>query len=260
MTGLALNIRSKVYPGGVETLRDCQFSAAPGEFVAIVGPSGAGKSTLLNIAAGLDRDFDGELVRPPSRPSKGQGLSPSALSFMFQEPRLMPWLSVRENIALVLSEPKAHDAAIDRILRTMGLQDFSQAYPAQLSGGMRRRAALARAFICQPSLLLMDEPFTSIDAPTAEALRRSLLDLWGEQKPTILFVTHQLTEALALADRVVFMSARPARVIFEHVCALSRPRDLDLGSHQAIADSLLMAQPGLLQGGLLGQLQGGPAR
>lgn len=242
MSGFSLHIQHKTYPNGVEALRDCRLHAAPGEFVAIVGPSGAGKSTLLNIVAGLDRDFTGELNLPETSQSKGQ------LSFMFQEPRLMPWLTVRDNVQLVLPPHQQRTQATDLLLEAVGLSAFAQAFPAQLSGGMRRRVALARAFVGQPSLLLMDEPFTSLDAPTATALRQLLLDLWQDQSPTVLFVTHQLTEALALADRIVFMSDRPARVIHEHACTGTRPRELDLGTQQAAADQLLSNYPGLLQG------------
>jgi ABC-type nitrate/sulfonate/bicarbonate transport system ATPase subunit len=253
MNALSLCVRHKTYAGGVEALRQCQLSAKPGEFVAIVGPSGAGKSTLLNIVAGLDRDFDGELTLPvlTHHSSQGDERACSPLSFMFQEPRLMPWLSVRDNVGLVLRQPQTCESEISALLDTMGLSDFAQAYPAQLSGGMRRRVALARAFIGQPSLLLMDEPFTSLDAPTASALRQLLLHMWHQQRPTILFVTHQLTEALALAERVVFMSKRPARVIFEHRCSAPWPRDLDLAAYQSAAEALMREQPGLLNGQLL---------
>ncbi len=194
------------------------FSLAPGEFVALIGPSGCGKTTLLQIVAGLDPEFDGS-IRWPNLGHDGQ----PRLGYVFQNPRLLPWLSVRDNIALVLDRPSDHTARIDSLIRAMGLGEFSRYRANRLSVGMQRRAALARAFAVEPHLLLMDEPFVSLDSPTADQLRGLLLDVWSARRSNVLFVTHDLREATMLADRILFLSTSPARVIAEEGVAV--PRD-----------------------------------
>jgi sulfonate transport system ATP-binding protein len=245
---LDVNIRRKRYAGAgaaaVETLR---FSAFPGEFVAIVGPSGAGKSTLLNIISGLDRDLDGE-VKVDGQPLHPGGATPVRIGFVFQEPRLMPWLTVLDNLLLVLDKEPQSVARCRHLLSEVGLAEVEQAFPSQLSGGMQRRVALARAFAVRPELLLMDEPFLSLDAPTAARLRDLLLTLWGELRPTVLFVTHHLREALALAERVLFLSKGPGRVVLEVPVQLARPRQLDDASVGELHDRLLAQYPDLLSG------------
>ncbi|UJS25473.1 ABC transporter ATP-binding protein [Thiothrix winogradskyi] len=240
---LSINIPHKTYPNGVCALQDLHLTAERGEFIALVGPSGTGKSTLLNIIAGLDQDFVGQIAYPPQ----------ATLSFMFQEPRLMPWLSVADNIRLVLDAPQyqtdsARFTRMDTLLQQLDLQDFRDSFPKQLSGGMKRRVALVRAFVTQPSLLLMDEPFQSLDEPTAQELRQLLLTLWAENAPTVLFVTHSLNEALLLADRVIFLSARPARVILDYRVPLPRPRPLATSALQPLQVTLLQEYPALLSG------------
>ena len=247
MNHLDVNIRRKRYAGAgaaaVETLR---FSAFPGEFVAIVGPSGAGKSTLLNIISGLDRDLDGEVQGQPLH--AGGAATPVRIGFVFQEPRLMPWLTVLDNLLLVLDKEPQSVARCRHLLSEVGLAEVEHAFPSQLSGGMQRRVALARAFAVRPELLLMDEPFLSLDAPTAARLRDLLLTLWGELRPTVLFVTHHLREALALAERVLFLSRGPGRVVLEVPVHLARPRQLDDASVGELHDRLLAQYPDLLSG------------
>jgi ABC-type nitrate/sulfonate/bicarbonate transport system ATPase subunit len=206
---------------------------APGELVALLGPSGCGKSTLLHIVAGLDRDFVGRIRWPGLRSEH-----PPRLGYVFQNPRLLPWLSVRDNIALVLDRPSAHAARIDSLLDAMGLADFRRLHANRLSVGMQRRAALARAFVVEPHLLLMDEPFVSLDAPTANQLRGLLLDVWDARRSNVLFVTHDLREATMLADRILFLSAPPARVIREESVGLPRESRKDQEAVAARYDQL----------------------
>ena len=248
VSGLKVTVKRKVYPStGVCALADMEFDASPGEFLAIVGPSGAGKSTLLNIIAGLDIDlegdvhFDGRLLHQATTPM-------TRIGFMFQEARLMPWLTVLDNVQLVLEPNHNGTDYARRLLEQVELSDFETAYPGQLSGGMQRRLALARAFSVRPALLLMDEPFLSLDAPTASRLRNLLLQLWQDLRPIVIFVTHNLREALALADRVLFFSNRPARVVLSFPIDIRRPRDLEDPRISELHDRLLSEYPDLLSG------------
>ena len=188
-------------------LAPIELQLNPGEFVVLVGPSGCGKSTLLHIVAGLDRAFRGKILWPTAR--RGS----SRLGYVFQNPRLLPWLRVRDNIELILEKPSTKQSRVDALLHATGLDEFGHFYPDQLSLGMQRRVALARAFAVEPYLLLMDEPFVSLDQPTANQLRELLIRVWSTHRSTVLFVTHDLLEAVTLADRIVFLSASPARVI-----------------------------------------------
>ncbi|MDH3527225.1 MAG: ABC transporter ATP-binding protein [Gammaproteobacteria bacterium] len=245
---LEVNIRRKIFPGAdVAAVEGLMLSALPGEFVAIVGPSGAGKSTLLNLVAGLDREMDGD-IQVDGQPLHADGLMRVRLGFVFQEPRLMPWLTVIDNLMLVLENSTDSVERVRHLLREVGLSDIEQSFPNQLSGGMQRRVSLVRAFVMRPELLLMDEPFLSLDAPTAARLRLLLLTLWGELHPTVLFVTHQLREALALADRVLFLSSSPGRVVLEVPVQLPRPRELGDASIGELHDRLLVQYPELLSG------------
>lgn len=220
---LAADIREKRYPGARGgkphvALAGLSLQAAAGELVALVGPSGCGKTTFLNIVAGLDRDFTGEVTLAP-RPD-GQ---PARIGYVFQEPHLLPWRTVYENIALVLP-PRGANAIVEDMLKAVGLAGARDLYPPQLSGGMSRRVAIARAFAIEPDLLLMDEPFVSLDDDTVEQLRSLLLGLWHARPTTVLFVTHDLREALVLADRLLLLSAAPAHVVAELPVSLARNR------------------------------------
>ena len=218
--GVSIDIAEKTYPGragvrAVTALRKMRVRIAPSEFCVITGPSGCGKTTLLNIVAGLDQDFAGTLgFAPPD----GAALR---IGYVFQGPRLLPWRTVRENVALVLARP-ADRAGLEGLLADVGLADVVDAYPAQLSGGMTRRVALARAFAIAPDLLLMDEPFLSLDAAAADRLRSLMLRLLTTRPATVLFVTHDLAEAVALADRILVLSPAPGRVVAEMPIALPR--------------------------------------
>jgi sulfonate transport system ATP-binding protein len=193
-----------------------------GERVAIVGTSGCGKSTLLRIVGGLETASSGSVVldgRPVEGPRRDVGL-------VFQEPRLMPWLSVAENVAFGLAEkPRRERERLSReALERVGLENFSDALPRQLSGGMAQRVAIARALVTRPSVLLLDEPFSALDAFTRVKLQDHLLDLWRAEQPTMLFVTHDIEEALVLADRVVVLMGRPGRIQRDDRIELPRPR------------------------------------
>ena len=212
MNSLRVDIREKRFPGvgespAVVALRDLRFSVAPGEFLCLLGPSGCGKTTLLNIVAGLDRDYEGA-VSLPTDERRGAPV----IGYVFQKPRLLPWRTVAENIDLVLSPGQRRSGIADELLAATGLHEFRHAYPERLSVGMTRRVALVRAFAIEPSLLLMDEPFVSLDEATAERLRELLLDIWSRRPTTVLFVSHDTREVVRLADRVVTLTASPGSV------------------------------------------------
>jgi len=234
--GVSIDIAEKTYPGragvrAVTALRKMRVRIAPSEFCVITGPSGCGKTTLLNIVAGLDQDFAGTLgFAPPD----GAALR---IGYVFQGPRLLPWRTVRENIALV--RPRHADRMeLEGLLSDVGVAEMADAYPAQLSGGMARRAALARAFAIAPDLLLMDEPFLSLDAAAADRLRSLLLRLVSNRPATVLFVTHDLAEAVELADRILVLSPSPGRVVAEMPIALPRDRQRDRDTLVALHDEL----------------------
>ncbi|TWT10660.1 ABC transporter ATP-binding protein [Reyranella sp. CPCC 100927] len=211
MTVLAVDIQEKRYPavgraGANLALKDLRFEVARGELVCVVGPSGCGKTTLLNIIAGLDRAFAGHLTQPPSAGGRPQ------IGYVFQNARLLPWRTVLENIELVMPPGEGRRQRILDLLAVTGLGDVAHVYPERLSVGMARRVALARAFAIDPHLLLLDEPFVSLDEPTAQRLRALLVEIWRRQPTTVLFVTHDLREAILLADRILVLSPPPARV------------------------------------------------
>jgi NitT/TauT family transport system ATP-binding protein len=200
----------------VVALRDLRFSVKPGEFVCILGPSGCGKTTLLNIIAGLDSNFSGE-VNGGGNP----GMASPVIGYVFQTPRLLPWRTVAENIQLALW-PGQDTAIVDELLAMTGLIEFRDTYPERLSVGMSRRVALVRAFAVEPDLLLMDEPFVSLDEATAQRLRQMLLDIWQRRPTTVLFVTHDTREAVLLADRIVRLTASPGTV--DNIITVDIPR------------------------------------
>ena len=204
------------------------------EFVCLVGPSGCGKTTLLNIIAGLDADFDGRIQLSDRHSAK--------IGYVFQNPRLLPWRTVRQNIELACQLPL--DASVlDDLLDIMELSRVQHAYPQQLSLGMSRRVAILRAFAIQPDLLLMDEPFVSLDAPTARNVRELLMKLWRQRPHTVLFVTHDLREAIALADRIVFLSRPPMQVVGEVNITLTAEQRLKEEDIDTFRQQLLQQHP-----------------
>ena len=256
MSTLEVEITNKTYPNGTCTIDGLKFSAKQGEFVAIVGPSGSGKTTLLNIIAGIDQRVEGSILLN-NQSCLSNEENRADIGFMFQEPRLMPWLTVKQNIEMVMTSQESGSLQngsgnpyLAKLLGQVGLAEFSDNFPSQLSGGMKRRASLVRAFINRPPLLLMDEPFQSLDEPTANALRQILLDLWKDTQPMVLFITHTLREALALADRIIFLSDRPSRVIHELSIDIPRPRNLEDDEINELHAQLLNDYPQLLSGSL----------
>ena len=205
-------------------LRDMSLSVEQGELVALVGPSGCGKSTALNVLAGQVRPVSGQ-VRLAGEPVKG--VSPS-VGYISQADTLLPWRTVLDNVALAMElrgvEKRERREAARGLMARMGLSGFEDNYPRELSGGMKKRAAIARVLAVDPAILMMDEPFGPLDALTKEKLQDEILALWESTGCTILYVTHDLTEAITLADRVVLMSALPGRVVREYPIDLPRPR------------------------------------
>ncbi len=248
MTRLEVRIRRRVYPGAPPSaLEGLALQADAGEIVAVVGPSGSGTSTLLRVVAGLDRAVDGAVL-VDGAPAHANGRAAVRVGMMFHAPRLMPWLTVLDNVRLVGGHDPAGAARAAALLRDVGLAEVAGAFPGQLSGGMQRRVAPARAFAVRPGLLLLDEPLVSLDTPTASRLRRQLLDLWGATRPAVLYVTHDLREARAVADRVVFLSSGPGRVVWELPVELPRPREPADAAVGALPDRVLACHPARLSG------------
>jgi NitT/TauT family transport system ATP-binding protein len=213
--------------GQVSALGEVNLEIETGEFVCLIGPSGCGKTTLLNLFAGLDRPDTGEILmdgEPVTSPGPDRAV-------LFQEPALFPWMSVRANVEFALELiGVAKDERPDRAmhwLRRVHLGRFASAQPHELSGGMRSRAALARSLACQPEVLLADEPFAALDAQTREILQGELQEVWSETRNTFVFVTHNVREAVFLADRVVLMSAPPGTFVAEHRITAPRPREFE---------------------------------
>src|SRR6187402_453348 len=220
---LALERVSKTYPNGVQALARFSAQIRQGEIVAIIGGSGCGKSTLLRAIAGLDRASSGTVTLDEEAIA-----SPHAkIGIIFQEPRLLPWLSVADNIGFGLSDLPANirREKVAAALARVGLSDKAGAWPRELSGGQAQRVAIARALVPQPEVLLLDEPFSALDAFTRRDLQDHLLDLWNDTRPTLVLVTHDVDEAVALADRVLVMRPRPGRLFETIRINLTRPRD-----------------------------------
>ena len=202
---LELHIKHKSYRVAagcrLHVLGELSLALSKGEVAALVGPSGCGKTTLLRIIMGLDRDFEGAVSLPVD----------CTLGVVFQEPRLLPWRTVEENVRL--AAPQASKAALSALFATLGLTEHRQHYPGELSLGLARRVALARAFAVEPDLLILDEPFVSLDSPLATRLRAELIELVSRRPLTTLLVTHNIEEAISLADRLYLLSASPTRVL-----------------------------------------------
>ena len=244
MSAIKIDILNKRFPGvgeatGHLAIENLNLTINPQEFVCLVGPSGCGKTTLLNIIAGLDTDFTGEI-------SVGQVTKKSKIGVVFQNPRLLAWRTVRQNIELV-QERFQNAELIDELLDVMQLTVFQNVYPERLSLGMSRRVALIRAFAVNPDLLLMDEPFVSLDAPTARQVRDLLLLLWEKRPHTVLFVTHDLREAIALADRLVFLSAAPMGFVADIKVSIPRTERNNEQAIEEFRQQLMNEYPAIKQ-------------
>jgi NitT/TauT family transport system ATP-binding protein len=198
-------------------LKDIDIKIKTNEFLCIVGPSGCGKTTLMNMIGGLVKSDDHILNFNNARKNEDENFG-----YVFQTSRLLPWLTVKENVDLVCNKNKADESKVEDILESFGLKDFINYYPKSISGGMRRRVSLARAFINNPKVLLMDEPFVSLDQPTAENLYEVLINYWKKTKTTIILITHVLKEAILLGDRILFFSKNPGTVVFDYPVKSSR--------------------------------------
>jgi NitT/TauT family transport system ATP-binding protein len=226
--GVAVSLRgvTKVYDNGVMALGPLDLDVCKGEFVSLLGPSGCGKSTALRLIAGLNAPTSGSVGV-----SQGQARATRGIGFVFQEPTLMPWTSVRENVRLPLKLAHAPAAEantrVGEALARVGLAEFADAYPRELSGGMKMRVSLARALVTDPDILLMDEPFAALDEITRFRLNNDLLSLWRDLRKTVIFVTHSVFESVYLSQRVIVMTSRPGRIGAEFRIDAAEPRGED---------------------------------
>jgi NitT/TauT family transport system ATP-binding protein len=223
MTQPAITLKdiSKIYANGTVALKALNLSVDEGEFVSLLGPSGCGKSTVLRLVAGLGQMNAGKILW-------GGGQKQPKLAFVFQEAALMPWATVQENVYLPLKlagiSRRAAVATVAETLKLVDLQGCERSYPRELSGGMKMRVSIARALVTRPELLLMDEPFGALDEMTRSRLNSDLLNLWSQKRWTVVFVTHNIYEAVYLSSRVVVMAARPGRVVAEVPIEAAYPR------------------------------------
>lgn len=223
---VALTNISMRFGNDIDVLQGINFALAESEFLSIVGPSGCGKSTLLRLISGLLTPTDGEVFFR-NQPVKG---TPPGIGFMFQRDTLLPWSTVSQNIAVGLDRrgvPKREQPVhLERLLALLGLTGFAGFYPRALSGGMRQRVALGRLLAYEPDVYLMDEPFGALDAQTKIQMGYELMRIWGDDRKGVIFVTHDIEEAVSLADRVIVLTGRPGRIKSQYTVDISRPRDL----------------------------------
>jgi len=247
MNQINIEIKKKTFPLKVQNkqsknviFKNLNFIIKKSQFVSIFGPSGCGKTTLLNIISGLDKDFDGSVqtVNSSTNPNKN-------ISYMFQAPRLFPWLTAIENVKFPIKKKKNCEKIAFEFIKKIGLERYKNQYPNRLSGGMQRRIALARAFAPNPNILLLDEPFISIDKQIANSLRTLLIKLWKKNKPIIIFVTHDLDEAIELADRICFLSNLPSKILLDYEVNLNRPRNQN--SKEFISLKRLLSSTAILE-------------
>src|SRR5438445_2674226 len=236
---LVLDRVGKTYPNGTRALDGVSTQVAPGEILVVIGGSGCGKSTMLRAISGLDTPTQGKVVL--------DGMVITApheqIGIIFQEPRLLPWLRVADNVGFGLEQRPREErrARVARALARVGLSEKARVWPRELSGGEAQRVAIARALVPQPQVLLLDEPFSALDAFTRADLQVHLLDLWADLKPTLVMVTHDVEEAVVLADRIMVMRPHPGRVYEEIACDLPRPRDRQSAAFDFVKRRVLAA-------------------
>ena len=236
---LVLERVGKTYPNGVHALGGVSLDVELGEIVAVIGGSGCGKSTLLRAIGGLDPASEGTITLDGERITAPH----EKIGIIFQEPRLLPWLKVADNVGFGLGDrPKAERAQrVAAALKRVGLVDKAAVWPRELSGGQAQRVAIARALVPRPQVLLLDEPFSALDAFTRTDLQDHLLDLWADAKPTLILVTHDVDEAIVLADRIMVMCPRPGRIFDEIDVDLPRPRDRQSAAFDFVKRRVLAA-------------------
>jgi len=245
---LLVNIHEKNYENKNQSsynsaLKNMKFEVPQGQFCCLVGPSGCGKTTLLNLVSGLDENLKGTI-----RYQDGSLPKEWPIGYMFQEPRLMPWLTVKQNVTIVTQQTPEEIKLSENFINEMGLNKYMNSFPSELSGGMQRRVAIARAFVNKPKILLLDEPFISLDETVGNLLRQMLLKLWALQKTTVIFVTHDLREAIYMSDRILFLSKGPSKVIHDFNINISRPRGLDDKKLDSLRIKLINNHPDILSG------------
>ena len=229
---IKIDIKEKFFQD-IKILENIKISVDEGEFLSIIGPSGCGKTTLLNIASSLDKNFNGKLT-----------ILSSNIGFVFQDHRLIPWLTVKENL-LIISKDKDM-THINELLKIVGLNDILDVYPKNLSGGMARRVSFVRAFINKPNVIFLDEPFISLDYPTAMALKKDFLELCKKFNTTVVLVTHDLSEAIHLSNRILFFSKNPASQILEYKNLNNQ--EFNLKKIDEIKNEILENYPNILEG------------
>jgi len=245
---LNVNIKKKIYKDNNQNtfntaIKNMKFFIPQGEFCSLVGPSGCGKTTLLNSLSGLDENIEGTIkYKDGTKPKEWP------IGYMFQEARLVPWLTVEKNVEIVTDQSIDSKKLGKELIKEMELENYMQSFPSQLSGGMQRRVAIARAFVNKPKILLLDEPFISLDQNVANLLRKILLRSWQNQKTTIVFVTHDLREAIFLSDRILFLSKGPSKVIHDLKININRPREVEDKEIENIRKNLLQKHPQILSG------------
>lgn len=246
MTAVSINIKAKRYPDGAGrksghlALSGTQFEVDQNEFVCVLGPSGCGKTTLLNLIAGIDKGYEGEITLSAE--------VSQSLAYVFQSPRLLPWRTAIQNVELAIDSDASHGSFAVSLLEAVGIEKFAANYPGELSLGMQRRVSLARAFARRPTLLLMDEPFVSLDPDAARELRLLLRQMLGQHPATVIFVTHDYREAVQLADRIVVLSGAPAQVAKQVPVLMSDDQRFDVASVDAFIERNLTVPGSAEQG------------
>lgn len=238
---LDINISSKKYQDN-KIIEKFNFEVKDSEFISLIGPSGCGKTTLLNIISNLDKDYLGSISFDKKE------VSNTNIGVMFQDSRLIPWLTIFENIMLV-SNTKDEELIMQSLIE-VGLENYIDSYAKELSGGMQRRAALVRAFINKPDILLLDEPFISLDYPTAQALRSDFMKFYKKYKPTVVFITHDLKEAVSLSQRIIFLDSKPMKIVLDYENKNDFSSNLEDLRIEKIKEEILEEYPKILSGNI----------